>query len=145
MCCNRTSARPMSGKPGHALLDQGANSCIITDRPDTVISCRSTPPHKTVRALPSALPVGIVGARKHQPSWLRGDLLAEVTVAAYLVPQVRAYAESCMSPTGQEPFSAHETSAWAEPGRAELPLPTWRQEARVPSSMIIDNECARCH
>ena len=32
-----------------------------------------------------------------------------------------------------------------EPGRAELPLPTWCQEARVPSSMIIDDECARCH
>jgi DNA-binding NarL/FixJ family response regulator len=23
---------------------------------------------------------------------------------------------SCTSPTGQEPFSGHETSAWAEPG-----------------------------
>lgn len=32
-----------------------------------------------------------------------------------------------------------------EPGRAELPLPTWCQEARVQSSMIIDDECARCH
>jgi hypothetical protein len=27
------------------------------------------------------------------------------------------------SPTVQEPFSGHETSAWAVPGRAELPLP----------------------
>jgi hypothetical protein len=33
----------------------------------------------------------------------------------------------------------------AEPGRAEVPPPTWCQEARVPSSMIIDDECARCH
>jgi hypothetical protein len=39
---------------------------------------------------------------------------------------------SCTSPTGQEPFSGQETSAWAEPGRAELPLPTWCQQARVP-------------
>lgn len=32
-----------------------------------------------------------------------------------------------------------------EPGWAELLPPTWCQEARVPSSMIIDDECARCH
>ena len=31
--------------------------------------------------------------RRYQRSWLRGDLLAGVTVAAYLVPQVMAYAE----------------------------------------------------
>ena len=30
--------------------------------------------------------------RGYQRSWLRGDLLAGVTVAAYLVPQVMAYA-----------------------------------------------------
>ncbi len=30
--------------------------------------------------------------RGYRPSWLRGDLLAGVTVAAYLVPQVMAYA-----------------------------------------------------
>jgi high affinity sulfate transporter 1 len=30
--------------------------------------------------------------RSYQRSWLRGDLIAGVTVAAYLVPQVRAYA-----------------------------------------------------
>jgi len=31
--------------------------------------------------------------RGYQRGWLRGDLLAGVTVAAYLVPQVMAYAE----------------------------------------------------
>ena len=31
-------------------------------------------------------------ARGYRRSWLRGDLLAGVTVAAYLVPQVMAYA-----------------------------------------------------
>jgi sulfate permease, SulP family len=31
--------------------------------------------------------------RRYQRTWLRGDLLAGVTVAAYLVPQVMAYAE----------------------------------------------------
>ena len=30
--------------------------------------------------------------RGYQRSWLRGDLIAGVTVAAYLVPQVMAYA-----------------------------------------------------
>jgi sulfate permease, SulP family len=32
------------------------------------------------------------GVRGYRWSWLRGDLLAGVTVAAYLVPQVMAYA-----------------------------------------------------
>ena len=36
---------------------------------------------------------GIWALRGYQRSWLRGDLLAGVTVAAYLVPQVMAYAE----------------------------------------------------
>ena len=36
---------------------------------------------------------GLWVLRKHQRSWLRGDLLAGVTVAAYLVPQMMAYAE----------------------------------------------------
>jgi high affinity sulfate transporter 1 len=35
---------------------------------------------------------GLVTLRHYQRSWLRGDLLAGVTVAAYLVPQVMAYA-----------------------------------------------------
>ena len=36
---------------------------------------------------------GIWVLRGYQRTWLRGDLLAGVTVAAYLVPQVMAYAE----------------------------------------------------
>ena len=36
---------------------------------------------------------GAAVLRGYQRSWLRGDLLAGVTVAAYLVPQVMAYAE----------------------------------------------------
>jgi sulfate permease, SulP family len=36
---------------------------------------------------------GVSVLRDYQRSWLRGDLLAGVTVAAYLVPQVMAYAE----------------------------------------------------
>ena len=36
---------------------------------------------------------GLWQLRHYQRSWLRGDVLAGVTVAAYLVPQVMAYAE----------------------------------------------------
>ena len=36
---------------------------------------------------------GLVVLRHYRRGWLRGDLLAGVTVAAYLVPQVMAYAE----------------------------------------------------
>jgi sulfate permease, SulP family len=36
---------------------------------------------------------GAAALRGYQRGWLRGDLLAGVTVAAYLVPQVMAYAE----------------------------------------------------
>src|SRR5215207_2584270 len=40
------------------------------------------------RTLPGLWQLG-----RYQRSWLRGDLLAGVTVAAYLIPQVMAYAE----------------------------------------------------
>ncbi len=36
---------------------------------------------------------GLIQFRHYRRSWLRGDILAGVTVAAYLVPQVMAYAE----------------------------------------------------
>jgi sulfate permease, SulP family len=43
-------------------------------------------------ALARLLP-GVAHLRGYERGWLRGDLLAGVTVAAYLVPQVMAYAE----------------------------------------------------
>jgi SulP family sulfate permease len=36
---------------------------------------------------------GLVGLRHYRRAWLRGDLLAGVTVTAYLIPQVMAYAQ----------------------------------------------------
>jgi SulP family sulfate permease len=39
------------------------------------------------------VPPGIVALRGHRRAWLRGDLLAGVTVAPYLIPQVMAYAQ----------------------------------------------------
>jgi SulP family sulfate permease len=47
----------------------------------------------TCRYLP-----GVWVLRGYQRGWLRGDLLAGVTVAAYLVPQVMAYAEVARLP-----------------------------------------------
>ena len=41
----------------------------------------------------SGIAPGLVRLRNYQRSWLRGDVVAGVTVAAYLVPQVMAYAE----------------------------------------------------
>jgi sulfate permease, SulP family len=42
--------------------------------------------------MPNLTP-GLVRLRSYERSWLRGDLLAGLTVAAYLIPQVMAYAE----------------------------------------------------
>ncbi len=35
---------------------------------------------------------GVAQFRGYKRAWLRGDLLAGLTVAAYLIPQVMAYA-----------------------------------------------------
>ena len=42
---------------------------------------------------PATLLPGLVVLRRYRRAWLRGDLVAGVTVAAYLVPQVMAYAQ----------------------------------------------------
>jgi SulP family sulfate permease len=41
---------------------------------------------------------GLVMLRRYRRSWLRGDRVAGVTVAAYLIPQVMAYAEVASLP-----------------------------------------------
>lgn len=53
-----------------------------------------TPPTLTTspRPLWQRLLPGVATLRRYERSWLRGDLLAGITVAAYLVPQVMAYA-----------------------------------------------------
>ncbi|MEO7270080.1 MAG: sulfate permease [Knoellia sp.] len=60
----------------------------------------STPHHEQQRRparrgqLPlGALVPGVARLRRYDRAWLRGDVLAGLTVAAYLVPQVMAYAE----------------------------------------------------
>lgn len=40
----------------------------------------------------TALAPGLAQFRRYRPSWLRGDVAAGLTVAAYLIPQVMAYA-----------------------------------------------------
>jgi MFS superfamily sulfate permease-like transporter len=42
--------------------------------------------------LPDRLLPGLTQRREYRRTWLRGDVVAGVTVAAYLVPQVMAYA-----------------------------------------------------
>ena len=42
---------------------------------------------------PQRLLPGVARLRRYERAWLRGDLLAGITVAAYLIPQVMAYAE----------------------------------------------------
>jgi high affinity sulfate transporter 1 len=42
---------------------------------------------------PRRLLPGAARLRRYERAWLRGDLLAGITVAAYLIPQVMAYAE----------------------------------------------------
>src|SRR6478752_7512773 len=49
-------------------------------------------PHRGRAGSAGVLP-GLTQFRQYQRSWLRGDILAGVTVAAYLAPQVMAYAE----------------------------------------------------
>ncbi|MGB7565848.1 MAG: SulP family inorganic anion transporter, partial [Prochlorococcaceae cyanobacterium] len=41
----------------------------------------------------NALLPGLKRLKAYRPEWLRGDLLAGLTVAAYLIPQCMAYAE----------------------------------------------------
>lgn len=57
-------------------------------------STPAPPPRRsaTKRGRRGLLP-GLVTLLGYRRAWLRGDLLAGVTVAAYLVPQVMAYAE----------------------------------------------------
>ena len=49
-------------------------------------------PHERVRRRWLVVPA-LTGLRGYQRAWLRGDLLAGITVAAFLVPQVMAYAQ----------------------------------------------------
>jgi SulP family sulfate permease len=48
--------------------------------------------HRGPLTVAAVLP-GLVALRGYRRAWLRGDVLAGVTVAAYLVPQVMAYAQ----------------------------------------------------
>ena len=47
---------------------------------------------RTRREILGSLVPGVAALRRYRPRWLRADLFAGVAVAAYLVPQVMAYA-----------------------------------------------------
>ena len=64
---------------------------------------------------------GLTQYRGYERSWLRGDLLAGVTVAAYLVPQVMAYATVAGPAAGRRAVGGARhrwpcTRCWARPG-----------------------------
>ena len=86
-------------------------------RPVSNQAAATSPEPLTLRYLP-----GVWVLRQYQRSWLRGDLLAGVTVAAYLVPQVMAYAEVAGLPA--------ITGLWAAVG----PLVVYAFSARRASS-----------
>ena len=88
MVTRAAAVSPAQSCPGRLL-----NSASTAAQPDTFILCRPTPrlaaaPLRVDRLLP-----GLWQLRHYQRGWLRGDVIAGVTVAAYLVPQVMAYAE----------------------------------------------------
>lgn len=74
----------------------GPNAGVVgEDGPmPSAVSTPAPPPGRsaTKRGRRGLLP-GLVTLLGYRRAWLRGDLLAGVTVAAYLVPQVMAYAE----------------------------------------------------
>ena len=83
----------LAGTNSLADLQHEQSRAITVDRRPIRSSCvgqaaASNQEAPTRRYLP-----GIWVLRRYQRSWLRGDPLAGVTVAAYLVPQVMAYAE----------------------------------------------------
>lgn len=50
------------------------------------------PKNRPSRPLWQSLLPGVQGMRHYQRGWLKGDVIAGITVAAYLVPQVMALA-----------------------------------------------------
>ena len=56
------------------------------------MSATSPSPSRWLRRLRKLVP-GLVVLKNYDRSWLRGDVLAGITVAAYMIPQVMAYAE----------------------------------------------------
>jgi high affinity sulfate transporter 1 len=59
----------------------------------TGMSAKTAKRDGSVRAAGARLLPGVALLRAYERPWLRGDLVAGVTVAAYLIPQVMAYAE----------------------------------------------------
>ncbi len=67
----------------------GQDEHMVTSRP-TRAGRAGTTAHWLSRALPTV--PGITTLRHYRRRWLRGDIVAGITVTAYLVPQVMAYA-----------------------------------------------------
>ena len=78
-----TCCAPMPMVRGQSSRSSGATT-------KSASACASTCFH--VSGITMSILPGLAQFRGYQREWLRGDLLAGVTVAAYLVPQVMAYA-----------------------------------------------------
>jgi sulfate permease, SulP family len=73
---------------------------------------------------------GFYVLRRYRRAWLRGDLVAGCTVAVYLIPQVRAYAEVA----GLPPV----TGLWA----VMRPLGIWIRFTFSP--LALPSSCSYC-
>ncbi|WP_223515816.1 SulP family inorganic anion transporter [Nocardia sputi] len=69
---------------------------------------------------------GLGQFKGYQRPWLRADLLAGVTVTAYLVPQVMAYATTAGLPPVAGLWAAATATAWRR-------TPNWLPSARPTS------------
>nr|WP_245244055.1 SulP family inorganic anion transporter [Tessaracoccus sp. MC1865] len=68
---------------------------------------------------------GVAVLRRYERRWLRGDLVAGITVAAYLVPQVMAYAAIVGLPPSRG--SGRSSSRWRS-------TPPWVPPVSCPSA-----------
>ena len=74
---------------------------------------------------------GVAQFRGYKRAWLRGDLLAGLTVAAYLIPQVMAYATLAGFSPIAGLWAALGTVVDLRPGRIVAP-PVCRSRSRPP-------------
>jgi len=80
---------------------------------------------------PRRLVPGLVSLRGYQRGWLRGDVIAGITVTAYLVPQVMAYAQIAGLPAVTGLWAVFITLPLAASTLVTVPAlarPEWKME-----------------
>ena len=76
---------------------------------------------------------GIAVLRRYERGWLSGDVIAGVTVAAYLVPQVMAYAVIAGLPAVAGLWATVKSPQMTAGAGGPLPAPGACQEANKPT------------